>query len=95
MKWLLVNPLRALPPLGLVAVGALAGAAGTPIIKKTVRSAAVLTVKGILAIKECIHEAGGALNMNRNNHTGAGQPADAAEGAVHAPVVQHPSIREE
>ncbi len=89
MKWLLLNPLRTFPPLGLVAVGALAGAAGMPLIKKTARGVAVLTAKGVLSVKECMQEKGSCLIMSRAERD---KPGNAAEGVAHVPVVEHPPV---
>lgn len=52
MKWMLLYPLRTLPPIGLVAVGAVVGAVGVPVAKKTARSLAVMTVRGAHMIRE-------------------------------------------
>lgn len=62
MRWLLANPLQTLSPLGLVAVGTMVGIAGVPVLKKTARSAAVLIVKGALAVSDVIREAGESFN---------------------------------
>jgi len=64
MRWLLANPLRTLPPAGLIAVGALVGVAGVPVLKKTARSLAVLTVRGALAVTDMIKDTGGCLKKN-------------------------------
>ncbi|GAB6158160.1 hypothetical protein JCM39194_13600 [Desulfotomaculum varum] len=64
MRWLLANPLRTLSPLGLVAVGTVIGAAGVPVIKKTARSLAVLTVRGALAISDALKETGEGLTRS-------------------------------
>ncbi|RYD01736.1 hypothetical protein N752_28180 [Desulforamulus aquiferis] len=58
MKWLLASPLVTLPPLGLVAVGAVVGVVGVPIVKKTARSLAVLSVRGVLAVNDAIKDSG-------------------------------------
>lgn len=52
MKWMLLYPLRTLPPIGLVALGAVVGAVGVPVARKTARSLAVMTVKGAHTIRE-------------------------------------------
>lgn len=52
MKWMLLYPLKTLSPLGLMAVGAVVGAVGAPVAKKTARSLAVMTVKGANTIRE-------------------------------------------
>ena len=64
MKWLLANPLKTLPPLGLVAVGALVGVAGVPVVKKTARSLAVITVRGALAVNDAVKGVGSSLTQS-------------------------------
>lgn len=61
MRWLLLNPLRALPPIGLVAVGAVVGVAGVPVVKKVARNLAVTTVRGVLAVSDAVKETGESL----------------------------------
>lgn len=62
MRWLLANPLKTLPPIGLVAIGALVGVAGVPVVKKTARSLAVLTVRGALAVNDVVKGVGGSFS---------------------------------
>lgn len=64
MRWLLANPLRTLPPLGLVAVGAVAGVIGVPVVKKTARNLAVMTVRGVLTVTDAVKGAGGSLGQS-------------------------------
>ncbi|MDF9408869.1 MAG: hypothetical protein A4E52_01070 [Pelotomaculum sp. PtaB.Bin013] len=61
MKWLLASPLRTLSPLGLLAVGAVVGIAGVPVLKKTVRGLAVLTVKSAFTVNDMVNDAGDSL----------------------------------
>jgi len=61
LKWLLASPLRTLSPLGLLAVGAVVGVAGFPVLKKTARSLAVLTVKSALTVSDVVKDAGESL----------------------------------
>lgn len=63
MRWLLASPLKTLPPIGLVAVGALVGVAGVPVVKKTARSLAVLTVRGALAVNDAVKGVSGSLSQ--------------------------------
>lgn len=93
MRWLLANPLKTLPPLGLVAVGALVGTVGIPVLKKTARGLAVLTVKGALAVRNVVKDAGGVVNRGWEDlveqakaeqvKTAGRRPAEPA------PVVEH------
>lgn len=65
--WSLAGYFRTLSPLGLVAAGAVAGAAGFPVFRKTLRSLAVLTVKGAMAagdtLKRVGHTPGGGKEL--------------------------------
>ncbi|CCO07738.1 hypothetical protein [Desulforamulus hydrothermalis] len=104
MRWLLTSPLRTLSPLGLVAVGTVIGAAGVPVIKKTARSLAVLTVRGALAISDALKETGEGLTKSwekmvhevRVQQSIMDQPAGKAATSMVAmhdtqDVVNHPS----
>lgn len=64
MKWLLMNPLQTLPPFGLIALGAVVGIAGVPVVKKTARKLAVLSVRGALTVNDAIKGTRG--NVKRN-----------------------------
>ncbi|MEW6698479.1 MAG: hypothetical protein ACOY35_01500 [Bacillota bacterium] len=64
MSWLLLNPLRTLPPIGLVAVGAVVGAAGVPVVKKVARNLAVTAVRGILTVSDAVKETGESLTRS-------------------------------
>lgn len=61
MRWLLLNPLKTLPPIGLVAVGAVVGVAGVPVVKKVARNLAVTAVRGVLAVSDAVKETGESL----------------------------------
>lgn len=62
--WFLTNSFRTLSPLGLVAVGAVAGAVGVPVIRKTLRGLALITVKGAMSAGDAVRKAGGSLGKS-------------------------------
>lgn len=66
MYWMMFNPLRTLPPIGLVAVGALAGVVGVPILKKTARSLAVLTVRSAMSVSDMVKDTGNTMSKEWN-----------------------------
>lgn len=74
MRWLLANPLRTLPPLGLVAVGAIIGVAGFPVVKRSARRLAVMTVRGALTLNDLVKEAGGGIKRGLENMAERARP---------------------
>jgi precorrin-6B methylase 2 len=79
MRWMLLNPLRTLPPLGLLAVGAVVGTIGVPVIKKNARKAAVWAVQGALEVGDTVKEAGHSLNNLWQERVEKARSEEAAE----------------
>lgn len=62
--WFWTNYFRTLSPVGLVAAGAVAGVVGVPVLKKTLRGLAVLTIKGAMAAGDAVRKAGGSVGRS-------------------------------
>ena len=63
MRWMRWGVLEEISPLGLLATGLVIGA-GTPVIKKGLRSLAVFTAKGILTVSDSLKETGEQASRN-------------------------------